>query len=223
MSNIISNIDKKFIQKSRMIKYFVDATKEIIEKEGYENVTIRKVGDIAGYNSATIYNYFDNLEHLLFFASMNYLGDYIDEIPNYIKNAKNSREIYLLVWQCYVDFAFRNPQIYYRLFFTDLKNDLEKYVEQYYTYYPLDIKNFPSVIRDMLMSHSISNRSLILMRQCIEDGFVEEKSGIMIDNLIICVYESMLLKVYRGSIKDSVAKELVNEYIFEIFDKMSNN
>lgn len=41
-----------------MWKYFVDATAEIIEEEGVENVTIRKVADRAGYNSATIYNYF---------------------------------------------------------------------------------------------------------------------------------------------------------------------
>ena len=68
-------IDKKMIQKTRMVKYFVDATIDIIEKDGYESVTIRKVADIAGYNSETIYNYFDNLEHLLFFASMHYLRE----------------------------------------------------------------------------------------------------------------------------------------------------
>lgn len=54
----MKNLDKKFKQRVRMIKYFIDATIEIIEKEGYEGVTIRKVADIAGYNSATIYNYF---------------------------------------------------------------------------------------------------------------------------------------------------------------------
>ena len=49
-----------------MWKYFVDATAEIIEEEGLENVTIRKVADKAGYNSATIYNYFSEISHLLF-------------------------------------------------------------------------------------------------------------------------------------------------------------
>ena len=72
-------LDKKMIQKSRMVKYFVDATVDIIEKDGYKSVTIRKVADTAGYNSATIYNYFDNLEHLLFFASMHYTSTLIFE------------------------------------------------------------------------------------------------------------------------------------------------
>lgn len=56
----------KEIQMGRMWKYFVDATAEIIEEEGLENVTIRKVADKAGYNSATIYNYFSEVSHLIF-------------------------------------------------------------------------------------------------------------------------------------------------------------
>ncbi|KXB44425.1 TetR/AcrR family transcriptional regulator [Finegoldia magna] len=216
----MESLDKKYIQKVRMVKYFVDATIEIIEKEGYEAVTIRKVADIAGYNSATLYNYFDNLEHLLFFASMRYLQDYIDQLPIYIKNANNSRDVYLLVWQCYVDCAFRNPKIYYAIFFSNLKKDLEQYVEQYYSYFPLDVKKYPKIIREMLLSNSISKRSKILIQQCVQENIVDKSRAEIIDNLVICVFESMLLKVYRGSISFFVAKELVDSYIVEIFDKM---
>lgn len=49
-----------------MMGYFIDAANQIIENEGIESVTIRKVADIAGYNSATLYNYFNDLNHLLF-------------------------------------------------------------------------------------------------------------------------------------------------------------
>ncbi|KXB64443.1 transcriptional regulator, TetR family [Parvimonas sp. KA00067] len=213
-------LDKKMIQKTRMVKYFVDATIDIIEKDGYESVTIRKVADIAGYNSATIYNYFDNLEHLLFFASMHYLREYIDGIPSYIKSAKDSRDVYLLVWQCYIDCAFRKPEIYYTIFFSNLKQDLEQYVESYYSYFPLDVKKYPKVVREMLLSKSIKTRSFNLMQACVEEKIVSKDRAEMIDSLIICVFESMLLKVYRGSINSSVAKELVNNYIVEIFDKM---
>ena len=70
--------DKKYIQKKRIIKYFIDAVKQIQEEEGLQAVTIRKVADIAGYNSATLYNYFENLDHLLLFASMDYFQEYVD-------------------------------------------------------------------------------------------------------------------------------------------------
>ena len=47
---------KKDLQKKRIMIYFIDATNLIIEKEGLDAVTLRKVADLAGYNSATIYN-----------------------------------------------------------------------------------------------------------------------------------------------------------------------
>jgi DNA-binding transcriptional regulator YbjK len=37
-----------------MTSYFVNATADIIEKEGIDKVTIRKIADLAGNNSATI-------------------------------------------------------------------------------------------------------------------------------------------------------------------------
>lgn len=50
-----------------MWQYFIEATAAIIEEEGYDHITIRKIADKAGYNSATIYNYFSELSHLTFF------------------------------------------------------------------------------------------------------------------------------------------------------------
>lgn len=56
---------KRQLQKKRMMHYFIDAAVQIIDEEGIDGVSIRKVADIAGYNSATLYNYFDDLPHLV--------------------------------------------------------------------------------------------------------------------------------------------------------------
>lgn len=59
-------MDKKAIHTIRMMGFFIDATAQIIEEEGIENVSIRRVSDLAGYNSSTIYNYFGDLTVLIF-------------------------------------------------------------------------------------------------------------------------------------------------------------
>ena len=51
-------IDNKTIRKKRMRRYFVEAAKKIIQEEGIDGVTLRKVAKGAGYNGATLYNYF---------------------------------------------------------------------------------------------------------------------------------------------------------------------
>lgn len=55
-----------------------------------------------------------------------------------------------------------------------------------------DVKKYPKIVREMLMSKSISKRSLILMEACIEENIVSKDRAEIIDNLVICVYESML-------------------------------
>ena len=43
------------------MSYFINATIELMEKEGIENLTIRKVAEQAKYNSATLYHYFSKI------------------------------------------------------------------------------------------------------------------------------------------------------------------
>ena len=51
----------------RKVKY-VQITSEILEEEGVEGVTIRKVAQRANCTSAVLYKHFDNKEHLIMLA-----------------------------------------------------------------------------------------------------------------------------------------------------------
>lgn len=57
--------NKQDIKSQRVRTYFVQAAKEIILNEGVENVSVRKVADLAGYSFTTIYNYFTDISALL--------------------------------------------------------------------------------------------------------------------------------------------------------------
>ncbi|UZN00738.1 TetR/AcrR family transcriptional regulator [Lysinibacillus sp. MHQ-1] len=121
-----------------MWKYFVDATAEIIEEEGLENVTIRKVADKAGYNSATIYNYFSEISHLLFFASMRCMQDYTNEVARYIERGKDPIDKYLLAWECFCQYSFKQPQIFScRLYYGFRRNTRKNYWKIIITFTPM--------------------------------------------------------------------------------------
>ncbi len=53
------------LKSGRIRSYFIEAAKEIIIRDGVESVSVRKVGELAGYSYATIYNYFRDLNQLL--------------------------------------------------------------------------------------------------------------------------------------------------------------
>ena len=59
------------------IKYFIEATKHIAMNEGLQKITIRNVAKQADYNSAPIYNYFENLDQLVALAMIDSIAEYL--------------------------------------------------------------------------------------------------------------------------------------------------
>jgi AcrR family transcriptional regulator len=56
----------KEIQEKRMRDYFIQATREILKGEGIESISVRNIADRAGYSYATLYNYFRDINDLIF-------------------------------------------------------------------------------------------------------------------------------------------------------------
>ena len=56
----------KELQESRMRTYFLEATQEILKSEGLKALSVRSIADRAGYSYATLYNYFRDINELIF-------------------------------------------------------------------------------------------------------------------------------------------------------------
>lgn len=194
------NIDKKDLKKKRMLKLFINATTEVIKEEGIENVTIRKVADKAGYNSATIYNYFDNCKQLVFFAATNFISDYVEEMPCYIENSKNSLERLIKMWECFALYSFKKPKIYYAIFSENLGEKPENLVKNYYKIFPEEINNAPEDLVPMLLESRLSRRAKIAFQPCIEEGFFKEEQEEVVDEGIRLAYHGMLTLIVNNRV-----------------------
>ena len=82
------------LKQKRVMTYFIDATKELISSEGFANLTIRKIAASAGYNSATLYNYFEDLDDLLLFSSVSFLKNYVNVLNEKITPSMTALERY---------------------------------------------------------------------------------------------------------------------------------
>ncbi|MCT4564349.1 MAG: TetR/AcrR family transcriptional regulator [Maledivibacter sp.] len=191
---------KKKIQKRRMMGYFIDAANQIIENEGIESVTIRKVADIAGYNSATLYNYFNDLNHLLFFASMKYLKDYAFSLPDYIKNSKDDLEKFLNIWKCFCYHSFKKPKIYHIIFFEKYSDSISDVIKEYYSIFPEELGDQSMETLPMLMEKNIYARDMAVLRSCVNAGFVKEEHLEQINEMILLIYEGMLLRILNNQV-----------------------
>jgi AcrR family transcriptional regulator len=72
----------KEIQEQRMKEYFIQATKDILRGEGLKSISVRNIADRAGYSYATLYNYFKDVNDLVFLC----VNDFQEECNAFVKD-----------------------------------------------------------------------------------------------------------------------------------------
>ena len=69
-------------ERGRIMTTFIRAAREIIDAEGIDNISIRKIASLTGMNSATMYLYFPDSDVLTTMALMGYLEKYCRRNPS---------------------------------------------------------------------------------------------------------------------------------------------
>jgi AcrR family transcriptional regulator len=178
-----------------MMSYFIEAATQIIDEEGLNGLTIRKVADIAGYNSATMYNYFENLDHLIFFAQLKHLKIYVVHLNDHIKGAKNALETYYLIWEFFCYHSFQEPLVYHTLFFKQFNQPLTDMMKEYYALFPEELEGIGKDIEPMVMNQDLSRRNLSLLINCMKEGFFQEEDLEELNEMALLVYQAMVQRM----------------------------
>ncbi|HYF83663.1 MAG TPA: TetR/AcrR family transcriptional regulator [Clostridia bacterium] len=129
MENEKTMDDKKSLKRERVKMYFLEAAKEIIINEGHEKVSVRKVADMAGYSYATIYNYFENLNELLWEVK----GVMVEDLFKALQK-KMHRVTYDIAevkegFKIYIEYYFENPNVFKFFYFYPLRKPSKKTVD----------------------------------------------------------------------------------------------
>jgi AcrR family transcriptional regulator len=188
---------RKNLIKTNIMNKFIDAAFSIIDSEGVENVTIRRVAGIAGYNSSTLYNYFEDLDHLILFACIRYLGDYSRALKGYVRKANNSLERYLMIWECFCRYSFERPKIYNLIFFSEHSSTLNNIISEYYNIFHEELEDSPLQIKSMLTGNDIYSRTLFQFGDCVEEGYFREEDIAEINEITILIYQSILTNLLK--------------------------
>lgn len=215
------DFDKDDVKVKRIIKVFVNSTINLMEKEGIENITVRKVAEISGYNPATIYNYFDNNRQLIFFASINFMKDYFKEIEKIIDKNNDPLDTYIMVWETFCKFSFKNPKIYYSIFGENIEENPTVLINKYFNLFPEDFKYSPAVYLPLL-TDSAKYESTITqpLKKCVENGYFTAEEAKKIDEVNMLYYHGMLSLIVNNRLSYTVekAKEKTMEHIIQVIN-----
>lgn len=95
-----------------MKEYFIQATKAILKGEGLKCLSVRNIADQAGYSYATLYNYFKDVNDLVFLC----VNDFQEECKLFVenktkKNTKGIEKVKAIVL-AYINYFVEYPGIF---------------------------------------------------------------------------------------------------------------
>ena len=110
----------------------LDTARYLLVREGYQNLSMRKIADAIGYSATSIYLYFDSkdaLLHTLIHEGMMELHRELDETAREYTDDPVGRLRALC--RCFIDFGLDNPE-YYEIMFQLRPERMERYPPEKY-------------------------------------------------------------------------------------------
>ena len=181
-------------QHKRVLKYFIQAAQSIIQEEGMEAVTIRKLANIAGFNSATLYNYFQDLDQLLLYASLNYLTSYNKKIIQKSYRGKSWYDILLLTWEEFSDISFKYPEAFLQIFFNKHSDALPSICNSYYDLFSEEKVSDTNEWHSILADFNLSNRNKAILCKMYPNNEISRQDLEIVNELMISAYRLLLEK-----------------------------
>lgn len=108
----------KEIQEQRMKGYFIQATKEILKGEGVKGLSVRNIADQAGYSFATLYNYFRDVNDLIFLCVSGFQDECREFAETGIKSNDDAREVLKEKVLRYIKYFVEYPGIFELFYLT---------------------------------------------------------------------------------------------------------
>ncbi len=202
------------------IKEYIDAVDQIIKENGKQAVTIRNLAKRLNYNSALLYKYFKNVDHLLFLHSMGILSGYAKRLEKEVYSIENPLERFLGIWRLFAEESFKAPEAYYSLFFTDKSDSFNDSVKLYYEIFSDVLDNAPEEVMPMLLERHIYKRDYKALEVCAKHGYLKWEDLDDINYMIMLMYQGFLVRAKDGLLEYSKEKSLtmLMKYIGVVID-----
>lgn len=181
-------------EKRRNAITFVEATQTLIDTEGLEKISIRKIAEKAGFHNSTIYLYFKDANQLILLASLKHFNDYSNRLAEYSAMTASPTEKFFAIWKAFGETVFFKPHIFRNFFFGKYSNNLTPIITQYYQLFPEEKIRYTKEIEDMYYGNDISDRCLQILKPLInvESTRITAENISLVNTIIVACLKQLL-------------------------------
>ena len=199
-----------------MMIYFITAAEEILYTQGIQGVTIRNVAEKAGYSSGTLYNYFEDLDELILFASLKSFKNYANMLCEAAKHSENELAFYYNVLGLFMKMSFENPDIFMNLFYGKHSPRLNAIINEYYCLFPGELLKqrnniaYAEIINKLMKEGSMLIRDTEILTAVANAGLIKKDSVAHLALIMTALEESYINRLC-GRNRDGADKEALYE------------
>lgn len=180
-----------------MTCYFIEAVKELAKDRPVFSITLRDVAGQAGFNSATLYHYFKNMEQAIYFA----LFDMISEM--WIEDTRREQTLadpfaqYVSLWDVQCQVAFKNPNLFLSFFLMEDKQPVYDIGPSYFAVFPQRWEQVGPRFRAQLSNSSFQKKNQNYLKPCVDAGYLREEDLPALIRSADILFGGILLQVLR--------------------------
>lgn len=177
-----------------MKKDLIQKTYDILRTEGIQNIKIRRIATEVGCTSTVIYKHFDDLDHLVTFASILYLKDYIEDFKAIVKSDTNILDMNLKLWECFSYYAFQDIPLFELLFWGKYKENLGEMVFEYYQMFRDEMEGFDGLSASIIFNNDLREREYIMLRRAASTGCISYEDIEILSHVVTSMFHGFLLE-----------------------------
>ena len=210
MNNINNTTDKR-------VEYVRIAIR-ILEEEGIEALSIRRVAKEAGCTSAVLYRHFENKEHLLMIAAVKFLTPYIQQfIPQYKRTDISYIQKDLINWRIFINESFHNKTYYAMFFCGEQKTAIVESMFEYYELFPAERKKFDGLAASITLNNDLEERCQLGLRSAANWGLITFENAATLSKLTAAVFYGKFSQLTSDPDKIQAQADECYQLIYELF------
>src|SRR6056297_3514856 len=197
-----NSISEKLLAHTAVVGYFgyeYNIDKMNLLEKGIDKLTVRNIAKKAGYSYATIYNYFNNSDELMWAIGLKVLENLAQLLHQHyeeIKNSVDNRKLIKSVYREYIDYFLENESLYHFIFLKNINVEAIRKDEQ----------NHPPILYNLQQE---------IMENFVKKGIIKREEAIIAGDLLTNSINGLLSLYFSG--KENISKknlyQKANQYI----------
>lgn len=194
-------------------KELVQITYQILKTESADNIKIRRIAADAGCTSTVIYKHFQDLDHLMSFASIRFLKAYIQDFIVISAEDINALDMNLKMWECFAGYAFKDAYVFELLFWGKYKERLGDMIYEYYLLFKDEMEGFDGLSASIQFNNDMKDREYIMQRRAAATGYLNFDDIAVLSDLVSCMFHGMLLEYIGKGHDEEIMKQGVRRFM----------